>query len=209
MHPERDEVLLPFGKKVIGDAEKSDTANGDSGLLQRFAGGTLLGGLAILEIATGWGPSAVSVDVVATKKKDIIGAPNDNPDSDSRYQCGFVHRMGEPRNNDQGSKPARIERSNIACRRLANGWTVTGAHQRAAARGLFLDNDVFCQGFESLSVRLHHSNRYMASLAAVEVSYSAGFALMRPTDDFALRTVFESAWLFGFHFYCSIVRNVA
>jgi len=43
MHPERDEVLLPFGKKVIGDAEESDTANGDSGLLQRFAGGTLLG----------------------------------------------------------------------------------------------------------------------------------------------------------------------
>jgi hypothetical protein len=40
----------------------------------------------------------------------------------------------------------------------------------------------------------------MASFAGVDVSYGAVFALMRPTDDFALRTVFEFAWLFRLSF---------
>jgi hypothetical protein len=85
MHPERDEVLLAFGKKVVGDCEESDTVDGDSGLLECFACGAFLGGLAILKIATGRRPCALSVDVVATKEKDIIPSPNDDSDSDARY----------------------------------------------------------------------------------------------------------------------------
>jgi hypothetical protein len=55
---------------------------------------------------------------------------------------------------------------------------------------LFLDNDIFCQGFESLSVWRDHSNCYMTSFAGVDVSYGAAFAFMRAADDLALGTVF-------------------
>jgi len=55
---------------------------------------------------------------------------------------------------------------------------------------LFLDNDIFCQGFESLSVWLDYSDGYMASFAGVDVSDGALFAFMCATDYFASGTVF-------------------
>jgi hypothetical protein len=55
---------------------------------------------------------------------------------------------------------------------------------------LFLDNDIFCQSFESFSVWLDHGNCHMASLAGVDVSYGPVLAFMRATDDFASGTVF-------------------
>ncbi|MGB9156730.1 MAG: hypothetical protein WCB20_09585, partial [Chthoniobacterales bacterium] len=74
---------------------------------------------------------------------------------------------------------------------------------------LFLDNHIFRQGFEALSVWLDHSDGYVTSFAGVDVADGAVFALVCATDDFAASTVFEFAWLFGFHLCYSITCSAA
>ena len=61
------------------------------------------------------------------------------------------------------------------------------------------DYDIFCQGLESLSVWLDHGDGYMTSFAGVDVFYGAFLAFVGAANDFALGTVLEFVWLFGFH----------
>jgi hypothetical protein len=56
-----------------------------------------------------------------------------------------------------------------------------------------LDDDILRESFESLSVWLHHGNRYMTGFAGVDVRHDAGFACMDADDDFALIAVPEFA----------------
>ena len=67
-----------------------------------------------------------------------------------------------------------------------------------------LDDDIFCQSFESLSVWLHHGDRYITGLAGVDVHHDAGFAYMDTADDLALSAVLDFAWSFSFHLYYSV-----
>ena len=70
-----------------------------------------------------------------------------------------------------------------------------GTNRRALKlEGSFqLDDDVFCQRFESLSVWLHHGDRYMAGLAGLDVGHDPGFAGMDTADDLASSAVPEFA----------------
>jgi hypothetical protein len=76
-------------------------------------------------------------------------------------------------------------------------------------RPSILDNHIFRQGFESLSVWLDHSNGDVTSFAGVDVADGAVFALVCATDDFAASAVFEFVWLFGFHLCYSITCSAA
>ena len=68
---------------------------------------------------------------------------------------------------------------------------------------LFLDNDIFCQRLKSLTVWLDDRDGKMDGFAGVDVSYGAAFTLVDAADDFAFGTVFQLAWLSGFH-SCSL-----
>ena len=64
---------------------------------------------------------------------------------------------------------------------------------------LFLDNDIFYQRLESLTVWLDDRDGKMAGFAGVDVSYRAAFTFVCAADDFAFGTIFQLAWLSGFH----------
>ena len=49
----------------------------------------------------------------------------------------------------------------------------------------------------------------MASFAGVDVSHGAVLAFVRAADDLALGTVFQFAWLFGFHLWCRVACEAA
>jgi len=66
---------------------------------------------------------------------------------------------------------------------------------------LHLNNDISCQGFESLSIWLDYSDGYMAGLAGVDVPYDARFACMYAAEDIASSAVPKFAWWFSLHFY--------
>ena len=68
---------------------------------------------------------------------------------------------------------------------------------------LFLDNHIFYQRLESLTVWLDDRDGQMAVFAGVDVSYRAAFTFVCAADDFALGTIFQLAWLSGFH-ACSL-----
>ena len=52
------------------------------------------------------------------------------------------------------------------------------------------DLDIFCEGFEPLSVRLDDGNGYMTGLSGLNISYDTRFARMDTADDFAFGAVF-------------------
>ncbi|MBC7966707.1 MAG: hypothetical protein H7Z17_12385 [Fuerstia sp.] len=64
---------------------------------------------------------------------------------------------------------------------------------------LFIDNDIFCQRLESLTVCLDYCDGKMTSFAGVDVSNRAVFAFVCAADHLAFSTILYLAWLFGFH----------
>lgn len=78
----KGDIVLSFGKHIVGDGKEPDIADGDARLLLCLTQRTLLGTLSVFEMPARRAPGSRGVGSLALQQEDLISLSDQDGDSD-------------------------------------------------------------------------------------------------------------------------------